>query len=224
MARKTELQSTSAAGTELVPVFVDGLTNRNQQIDLDNLATFTHQKAYESPFYNDHRILLTGINPVGPATAPTQDPNGEGWLFAAAADNVAVLVTQMPHDWKEGTIITPHIHWQKTSDAAGDVQWKLEYDISSPGGDFSGSYTEVDTVNAPVAGTVDNDTAVRHLITSFGDLDLTGETLSAIIKFKISRLGSSGGASDDYAANALALSFDFHYQLDRPGSRQEFTK
>lgn len=176
------------------------------------------------PHYRDEQIALAGVNPVGPATAPTEDPNGEGWLFSGGStDNVAVLVRQINHDCQQGTVtIVPHIHWRKTTAASGDVVWRLEYKLAAVGGDF-GNFVQVGTdKKTPIAATTDNSTATRHLITSFGDLSVT-VGLSTMIVFKLTRMASDT-VNDTYGADALAISFDFHYPVDSPGSRGEYSK
>jgi hypothetical protein len=188
-------------------------------------GTLLPQKiTYANVYYKDQDTSLVGINPAGPAAAPTTDPNGEGWLFAGVAtDNVAVLSRQINHDCKQGTInIVPHIHWRKTTAASGNVTWRLEAKYAAVGGDF-GAYTQVGTdVSTPIAATVDNNTATRHLITSFGAMSLT-VGLSTMIYFKLTRVASNTG-TDTYNADALAMSFDFHYPVDSPGSASEYSK
>lgn len=180
---------------------------------------------YTDTYYKDEMIDLAGINPVGPSDAPGADPAGEGFLFAGGStDNVAVLGRQINHDCVQGAgvVIMPHIHWRKTTAAVGNVVWRLEYKYAAPGGDF-GEYVQLGAdQKTPVAGTVDNDTATRHLITSFGLLTLD-VSLSTKIYFKLTRVASDT-VNDTYGANALAMSFDYHYPVDSPGSAEEYSK
>ena len=189
-----------------------------------HLSVLSTAKRFNYWYWKDEMVDLAGINPVGPATAPTADPNGEGFLFAGVStDNVAVLGRQINHDCVQGAEvpIVPHLHWRKTSDAAGAVLWQLHYKLAEPGGDF-GDYVEWGASAAPIAATVDNDTAARHLITSFG-LKLIPVSLSTKIYFKLTRQASVT-ATDTYNADALAMSFDYHYPADSPGSYEEYDK
>ena len=190
-----------------------------------HLSALSTAKRYNYPYWRDEMIALSGINPVGPETAPTADPNGEGFLFAGVStDNVAVLGMQINHDCAQGLAvpIVPHLHWRKTTAAAGNVGWKLEYKYAAPGGDF-GEWAQLGAVQyTPVSATVDNDTATRHLITSFGDL-LMPVSLSTKIYFKLTRVASDT-VGDTYGADALAMSFDYHYPADSPGSYEEYEK
>ena len=173
--------------------------------------------------WKDHLVSLAGVNPVGPATEPTVDPAGEGWLFAGVStDTVAVLTAQINHDAKQGSVmISPHIHWRKTTAAAGNVTWKLEAKSAAPGGDY-GDYVTIGEVSTTSEYTTDNNTATRHLITEFGDYTMT-MALSTIIIFKLTRVASNT-STDTYGADALAMSIDFHYQVDTPGSQLEYSK
>ena len=36
-------------------------------------------------------------------------------------------VIELNHNWKEGTIIKPHVHWGPVDGNAGDVEWFLDW-------------------------------------------------------------------------------------------------
>lgn len=191
---------------------------------LVHLAALSIAKRYNYWYWRDEMIDLSGVNPVGPATAPTADPDGEGFLFdGGTTDSVAVLGRQINHDCAQGleVPIVPHLHWRKTTNASGAVLWKLDYKLAAPGGDFA-DYTEWGTASAPIDATVDNNTAARHLISSFG-MKLIPVSLSTKIYFKLTRQASVT-STDTYAADALAMSFDYHYPADSPGSYEEYRK
>ena len=175
-------------------------------------------------YWKDDILPLANVTPVGPSLTPVLSTDGEGWLFHDAQDEGAVIVVQISHGWEIGASIKPHIHWQKTTDAAGDVEWELYYDMAENGGDFSGAYTPLATAWGPIADTVDNGTANRLLITPLGEIDMSAVTTpSAMIKFRISRIAGSG-ANDTYGGDVKALSFDYHYRVNAPGGRDEYTK
>ena len=170
---------------------------------------------------DDLRFPSTGINPPGQASDPDRDVTYGAWLFDAASTEVIAVNGQMPHSWKQGTAIIPHVHWQKTTSASGNVLWRLEYIIAPIGEAMSTSFTTLDATTT-VAGTPDNNTANEHLITSFGSVDMTGYEISDMIICKVSRIG--GDASDTYGADARLLEFDIHYTLDGIGSLAQFSK
>lgn len=142
------------------------------------------------------------------------------YLFSATATESVAMLAQMPHAWYEGTEVRPHIHWQKTTSAAGDVAWQLEYKISPINEIMDASWTSEIVTEA--ASGHDTDTANQHIITPFTAIDMTGETVSCCIIFKVSRIG--GNAADTYGADARLLEFDIHLQMDSRGSLTEYAK
>lgn len=172
--------------------------------------------------WEDLRFPASGINPAGstaPATVDNADPYMGALLFDASTINVVAGIAQMPHSWKEGSAVSPHIHWTPTSAAGGNVYWRFSYMVANINESFSGSYTVMDPVVA-AAGTDAN----AHLLTAFDpDIDMTGKTLSAIIMWKLERVANDG-TNDTYAGNARLLEIDFHYEVDSFGSNQLYIK
>lgn len=172
--------------------------------------------------WDDLRFPAQAINPPGGVNDADVENTTGLLLFNASNTEVAMGVAQMPHAWKEGTAINPHVHWQKTTSAAGDVLWQLEYEVVNNGDVAAMDYGTSISSATVVAGTPDDDTANRMLITSFGNVDMTGATLSSLIFWKISRVG--GDALDTYGADARLVEFDIHYQIDSFGSQDTFRK
>ncbi len=173
--------------------------------------------------WDDLRFPAQGINPPGQVSDPDLEAATGMLLFDAAATNVIAGVAQMPHSWKEGTVIVPHVHWQKTTSAAGNVLWRFEYDtIVNPGEVSPLTFANQIDATTPVVGTPDNDTAGENLISSFGEVDTTDKIISTCIFWKLSRVG--GDAADTYGAAARLVEFDIHYQLDSRGSTAQFVK
>ena len=175
------------------------------------------------PFWDDLRFPAVAINPPGAASDPAVEAGSGTFLFAATGTELVYLQAQMPHAWAPATIIGPHLHWQKTTSAAGDVVWELAYKWAPINEVMDAAWT-IDTVSSTVPGTPDTDTADKHLISSFGALaiDTTDKDISDMLLIRLSRLGSD--ASDTYGADARLLEFDIHYQIDGFGSDAEFIK
>jgi hypothetical protein len=165
--------------------------------------------------WDDLRFPAQGINPPGAASDPTIDQATGLLEFPGNKDTVIVGVAQMPHGWKSGTTIYPHLHLRFPTSAALDTRWKFEYDIANVTGAFtnaSGTYTTLRTV------TVSNPQDVnRHALCVFGDLPMVGFMSSAIILWKISRLASSDPLDTDTNTCQL-LEFDIHYEMDKFGT------
>jgi hypothetical protein len=171
--------------------------------------------------WDDLRFPAVGINPPGLISDPGLDTTNGCFLFDAAGTEAVVLSAQLPHAWNEGTSIVPHIHWQKTSSAVGNVLWRFEYKWAPINEVMDANFTPVDS-DEVVDGTQDTNTANKHLITSFGELDCTGRQISDMLIIRVSRIG--GDDLDTYDADARFLEFDIHYRIDAIGSAQQFRK
>ncbi|NCO64741.1 MAG: hypothetical protein GW810_09740 [Flavobacteriales bacterium] len=141
------------------------------------------------------------------------------WFDKSTEEEVYFMV-QMPHKWKEGSDIYPHVHWSaKTNVGDTKVQWGLEYTWANVAS-LHGATTII-TGNTPITpvGTVD---AYEHAITSLGTMSGSGKALSSMIICRIFR--DADDASDTYGQDAGLFEIDFHYQVDSDGSREEYTK
>lgn len=168
--------------------------------------------------WEDLRFPAQGINPAGAVDAPTVDTTLTDYpgtlLFSGSADNVIAGVAQMPHSWKRGTAIRPHIHWSKPVGSASATTWVFYYRICGMPGDAHGSLV------GPVAATATigtPGTSNSMLITSFGDIDLSTQKESTCIAWQIRRLGNT----DADNGTARFFEFDIHYQKNKSGSVNE---
>lgn len=167
--------------------------------------------------WDDLRAPASGINPPGLASDPTMAEDGT-LRFSSSAENLIAVLFQMPHAWKEGTGIRPHVHWHKTSDVAGDVAWEMRYRIIGVGS----VPPEWSAWIPAVSRNAEPGSTQKHTIDGFGEIDLAGETLSCMVSFQVRR--NPAAAKDDYAAPAAMLEFDAHYQKDGFGSFEEYVK
>lgn len=174
--------------------------------------------------YDDMRMAATAINPPGLVGDPDFDTTLPGWLFDATTEEMLMLTVQLPHGYKEGTDLSPHVHWQKTTSAAGNVAWQLEYKWAPIGEVSDANWTTL--VGATVAaGTPDTNTTNMHMITPLGTISGTGRQISDMLIMKLSRIPGDSPDLDTYAADARLLEFDIHYQTDfAGGSTSLYTK
>jgi len=143
--------------------------------------------------------------------------------FENSKEDDAVFTVQMPHGWKQGTAIKPHVHW--TTGRGGDttdpgnnrVEWNLEYTWVNVGDAFAAPIT---ITSSAVAGPNTGSIAVReHVITPLGSIAASGLELSSMLVCRLFRSGT-----DSFGGDAGLLEIDFHYQVDSDGSNQEYTK
>ena len=202
------------------------LTSLNQRLDALALSRLTNRAAtVDTPLpqtvTDDLRFPATGINLPGQSADPDRETETGLLLFDDSITEVVAISEQLPHAWAEGSPIVPHVHWQKTAAGAGDVLWRLEYKRSAIGAVMDSAWTVIDQ-HQTVASTPDNNLADEHLITSFGDVDMTGYQISDMIIMRLSRVPSE--AEDTYANDVRLLEFDVHVQKDSLGSVLPFTK
>jgi hypothetical protein len=186
------------------------------------------------PRWDDLRVPITSTKLGG-----TKDPdfavyktNGAGsqgvftYFFDKNTEEEVFFPVQLPHEYKLGTAIHPHIHWfPKVAGASGAVvNWGLEYfwkDIGQVCGN-----TTIISGNSHMP----NDNilmADKHYITEFGDIASpsdAGKDVSSMLLCRVFRDASSVLKTDDYDDDAGVLEVDFHYQIDSAGSRLEYSK
>lgn len=172
-----------------------------------------------SPRWDDLRFPVTAVNPPGQVSDPDVDVNSGLLLFASNATELIFIIAQMPHSWLLGSEVRPHVHWCKSTSAAGNVAWRLRYRLS-PIGAVSTDWVDHGFANEPA--TADDNTAFQHIINAWEPIQMTDMTLSGIINFELTRVGAN--ALDTYGADARLAEFDLHYQVDSRGSRQEYRK
>jgi hypothetical protein len=130
---------------------------------------------------------------------------------------------QLPHAWKEGTTIYPHIHWLPKSSTTGNVEWNLEYTWANYDAVTTQVFPAITTSTVTSTGPF---TARSHMITALTSgntgIDGTSKKISSILVCRIWR--NSNDANDTYNADAGVLFVDFHIQIDAAGSRQEYVK
>ena len=175
-------------------------------------------KEFIDDYWDDLRFPAGGLNPPGSARDPAFNDELGLFTFRNNQDNVVGGLAQFPHAWKEGSVIAPHVHWIQP--AAGNVLWQLEYRLlPAVGAEFPSAWTTVTSTDAVSAYPGSGDWVQ---ITRFPNIDMTGFTISAMVLFRLSRLADS--PLDTLESNIELLEFDIHYQVDTPGSMQEFIK
>lgn len=172
--------------------------------------------------WDDLTFPATMINPSGATLDPPTFEQEHGWaLFPDGSIKLFATLVQMPHRWKAGSRLYPHVHWHKTTTGVGDVTWRLEYKWANIGDVLDANWTTLES-SIPIAVTADTNTTRKHLITDWPSIDATGKTISSMLLCRVSRVGS--GASDTYGGDAALLSFDIHIEIDSLGSSTEYSK
>jgi hypothetical protein len=173
-----------------------------------------------SVYWEDLRFPATALrsNPVNEFPAFSTDPVGR--VFRNAQTDTLYLAAQLPHAWRPGTELRPHVHWvkQTNSPMTGNVMWRLTYRWATIGEVIADAVS----ITSAVTTVSDGNTVNRHALTSLPPISGKGRKISDMLLMQISRLGSD--AADTFGGSALLMEFDIHYQVSSPGSRQELVK
>ena len=161
-------------------------------------------------------------------------PGTDNWKNSAGADLAAETIAfaptesvsgviEVPHDYKEGTNLTFHVHWQGIDAPAGgtdNVQFQLKYSIMRDGQLVSAETTIViERAFTTQYQEVRSDfPAINGSTAGIGG---AGVKIGDQFVFQLARIAAS---SDEYGGEALVATVGFHYQVDTIGSRQIATK
>lgn len=130
--------------------------------------------------------------------------------FDETKEEEVFFSVQLPHSWKEGSDIKPHVHFVVTTQTATTITWNLEYTWQ----DINGVYGNTTILSASPPCPASHTHTIGHL----GTISGAGKKISSILVCRLSRSASG------YVGNALLLSVDFHIQLNTIGSSQETSK
>lgn len=163
--------------------------------------------------WDDLRFPAQSINVTGSTAPPATDTTETSFpgtlLFSGSADQMICGIAQMPHRWKRGSSIKPHIHWSKTTGSSSAVTWELYLrDLKNPGetaAAWSTAYT-----GSIVAG--DQTVTDNHILSSFGTIAMTDREESVCFAWRLYRRGSTDAESN----TARLYEFDIHYESDKP--------
>jgi len=137
--------------------------------------------------------------------------------FPAGKKTEIFFTAQLPHKYKEGTNIYPHLHWMYSDPQDATVQWGLEYMWVNPEAAVSGNTTIVTTGLITTIGGIGT-----HWATDIAELNGAGKTISSILQCRLFRQGDSTG--DTYTSSVYLGDADFHYMSNTMGSRQIWIK
>lgn len=162
--------------------------------------------------WDDLRVPLTQ-GKLGTLDKPDFDFTNVGYLFPQNdPTEIIYIILQMPHAWREGSTVVPHIHWRQTVGTA--VTWAMDYKWFNLDSAVPGAFTTLTTSSIVFPYT----SGSLSQISSFGDLSGSGFLISSLLLIKIYRTDNTT------TGDVLAWDFDIHYQLDMVGSRLQFIK
>ena len=172
--------------------------------------------------WDDLRVPANAVR-VGPIRDPSFDNFTGGlytYLFSPSTEEQVYFNVQIPHIWKQGSPINPHIHWgpNATNGTSETVRWGLEYTIS----EINGIFPVSNTIYAEDTGTF---TDKGHYVVGFGSDAIDVSAIDSVSTMLICRLfRDSTHPNDDLVASCWFYEADIHIEIDAPGSIEEFRK
>ena len=117
---------------------------------------------------------------------------------------------ELQHDYKEGTDLVFHIHWQGGAAPSGTdkVKWQLTYTVSQ-------SETTLNATTTIVVET-DFDTQYEFKQSDFPAITGTNFNIEDQFLFTLERIAAS---ADEYAGDGIVATVGIHYEVSRIGSR-----
>jgi len=168
-----------------------------------------------------------GSNPPEWGTAFKKNAGGTSqgvylWMFSPSIEEELYFTVQIPHDYKVGSDLYPHVHWTTATGtpSGSNVVWGLEYTLVAVGGSFPNTVIITSNSLIPECGTPA--AAGLHLITPFSPVSGAGLDISSVMVCRLFR--AVGNASDTFSSSVGLLGFDIHYEQDTQGSREQWTK
>jgi hypothetical protein len=136
---------------------------------------------------------------------------------------------QLPHGYIPGTPIEPHIHVRLDPASEGAAGQKLLLEFEYVWVNVSESRpdtTRIISINHEVTG---DDMRRDNVMISFGFIEKADADISSMLDCRFSRItfdpdwgkdfwSTQGLENDSFQGNLIFKEFDFHYQMDRPGS------
>lgn len=163
--------------------------------------------------WDDHMLSLT-TGQRGATNLPDFDYTNVGYLFPKNdAAEIIYLITQMPHRWKEGSTIYPHLHWVQQGGSA--IGWFIDYLIYENGASYANTWDTIPLGASTSAYTSGSFGQINH---SACGISMIGKTISTMIAMKLYRNDNT------YNGDALARQLDIHYECDGFGSKTEWSK
>lgn len=123
---------------------------------------------------------------------------------------------ELLHSYKEGSDLSPHLHWFPSTNGTGNVKWQLEYSITQHDGVAIQTSTTL-SVNSSATGV-----AWLEKRAEFPDISGTNLMVGNQFVFRLFRNPSDG--ADNYGSDAGVLTFGIHFKQNTLGSSSEWSK
>lgn len=197
---------------------IGGATNYLNVDASGNLTLHGTATVFDDVFTPATAMQLGGSADPGFAKLLDNGSGSQGvftYLFDAAAVEELYFSVQLPRGYKEGSDITPRLHWAPTNTNTGTARWGLEYTWAN----IDGTLGNTTLVYAEDAG---DGTAYKQQRADFAAIGGSGKTIGGALLCRVFR--DAGHGNDTYNADAALLGLALQLELDTLGSNTETSK
>lgn len=145
---------------------------------------------------------------------PDFDETNVGYLFPRNdATEILYIIGQLPHGYKLGSDIYPHIHWRQS--AVENPVFKIDYKWFNIGDPIPAAFSTYVMNEKELPYTSGS---IHQISSGSSPITGTGKGISSVLVMKLYR--------DDnvYIGDALAFQFDIHVEKDSIGSHEQYVK
>ena len=167
-----------------------------------------------SPIVWDDLRFPASPGRINPATLrPDFDYTKSCFAFDGGGTESIYMVGQLPHGYKPGTALYPHLHWAPTTNSTGFVHWEMRYKWYNDGETIGAFTSSLLSATSP---------AVPEQLTrsSWAIISKSDAAISSMVMFILSRIGGA----DTIDTDVNLYEFDLHFQIDTIGSQRELIK
>jgi len=165
------------------------------------------------PRYNDVTFALNQTR-IGSNLKPDYDYTNVGLLFPQNDTSEIVYFTvQLPHSWKVGTQVYPHIHVRQSQNI--QATFRMEYIWYNIGDVIPTVWSTYDMNQYAMPYTSGS---ILNIIKGANGISGVGKTISSMLKIKLYR------TDNVYVGDMLADQFDIHVEIDGFGSQTQYDK
>lgn len=133
-----------------------------------------------------------------------------------SSDTLEVFANfHIPHSYKVGTMVYPHVHFVTTSNASGVVRWCFEYTVAKRNESGTGN-TFGSTTTIAVDYTIPANSADIHLVCEApegGGIPSTQMEVDGMILTRVYR--EAAHVNDTFSASVFGITCDVHIEVDR---------
>lgn len=167
----------------------------------------------KSTVFNDLSVPLSQTK-IGANLKPDYDYDSLAYMFPQNdTSEIVYLNVQLPHWYKEGSTVYPHVHVQQSKNA--QATFKMVYKWFNVGAAVPSTWTEHTMGTYAVTYTSGR---MQNILQGSSGISGSGKTLSSMLLIKLYR------SDNVYSGDIGAVAFDLHVEMDALGSDSEYGK